>query len=53
MEQKDIDCFRESLNHRLKELLKYAYDIVYCMTRQSEKLPDPSDRATLEADRYT
>ncbi|MCF8050345.1 MAG: RNA polymerase-binding protein DksA [Desulfobacterales bacterium] len=51
MKQKDIDYFRDLLNQRLKDLLNQADDTVSGMTDQRENFPDPTDRASLEADR--
>ena len=51
MKQKDIDYFRDLLNQRLQDLLNQADDTVSGMTDQRENFPDPTDRASLEADR--
>ncbi len=51
MKQKDIDYFGDLLNQRLKDLLNQADDTVSGMTDQRENFPDPTDRASLEADR--
>ena len=51
MKQKDIDYFRDLLTQRLKDLLNQADDTVSGMTDQRENFPDPTDRASLEADR--
>jgi len=51
MKQKNIDYFRDLLNQRLKDLLNQADDTVSGMTDQRENFPDPTDRASLEADR--
>ena len=51
MKKKDIQYFRELLTDRLKELLSHADDTVSGMTAPKENFPDPTDRASLEADR--
>ncbi len=51
MEKKDIEYFREFLTNRLEELLSHADDTVSGMTAPKENFPDPTDRASLEADR--
>ncbi len=51
MKQKDLNNFKKKLNQRLQELLNYAYGTVSGMIGHNEKFPDPSDRASLEADR--
>jgi len=51
MEQKDIEHFKKILTNQLKEVLIHAGDTVSDMTTPRENLPDPADRATIEADR--
>ena len=51
MKKKDIEYFKELLTNRLEELLSQADDTVVGMTAQKENFPDPTDRASLEADR--
>ncbi len=51
MKKKDIQYFKELLDERLEELLSQADNTVSGMTDQKENFPDPTDRATLEADR--
>jgi len=51
MKKKDIDFFRDLLNSRLEELLNQADNTVMGMTAPKENFPDPTDRASLEADR--
>jgi DnaK suppressor protein len=51
MKKKDVEYFRDLLNQRLKDLLTQADDTVSGMTDQRENFPDPTDRASLEADR--
>jgi DnaK suppressor protein len=51
MKKKDIEYFKEFLNNRLEELLSHADNTVSGMTTPKENFPDPTDRASLEADR--
>ncbi|MGA9179085.1 MAG: RNA polymerase-binding protein DksA [Desulfobacterales bacterium] len=51
MKKKDVDYFKEFLNDRLEELLSHADNTVSGMTAPKENFPDPTDRASLEADR--
>jgi len=51
MKKKDINYFKKLLNHQLSELLSQADDTVSGMTAPKENFPDPTDRASLEADR--
>ena len=51
MKKKDIDFFKDLLTNRLEELLSQADHTVSGMTVPKENFPDPTDRATLEADR--
>jgi RNA polymerase-binding transcription factor len=51
MKKKDIDYFKKFLNERLEELLGHADNTVSGMTTPKENFPDPTDRASLEADR--
>ncbi|MDP2644339.1 MAG: RNA polymerase-binding protein DksA [Desulfobacterales bacterium] len=51
MKKKDLDFFRKYLNDHLEELLKQAGSTVTGMTVPTENFPDPTDRASLEADR--
>jgi DnaK suppressor protein len=51
MKKKDVQYFKELLTNRLEELLSHADDTVVDMTAQKENFPDPTDRASLEADR--
>ncbi|HWO41450.1 MAG TPA: RNA polymerase-binding protein DksA [Candidatus Eisenbacteria bacterium] len=50
MEQKDIDYFRNLLNERIRELRSEAGKTVEDMD-EDENFPDPSDRASMEANR--
>jgi DnaK suppressor protein len=51
MKKKDIEYFRKFLNKRLEELISHADNTVSGMTAPKENFPDPTDRASLEADR--
>ena len=51
MKKKDIMYFEELLTNRLEELLAQADVTVSGMTDPKENFPDPTDRASLEADR--
>jgi len=51
MKKKDIAYFRKLLADQLEELLSQADDTVSGMTTPKENFPDPTDRASLEADR--
>lgn len=51
MKKKDIEYFKVLLSERLEELLSQADSTVSGMTAQKENFPDPTDRASLEADR--
>ena len=51
MKKKDLDYFKKLLDQQLEELLSQADDTVSGMTTPKENFPDPTDRASLEADR--
>lgn len=51
MDNKDKEFFKEYLENWLQELLAQAEDTVIDMKDQKENYPDPTDRASLEADR--
>jgi len=51
MKKKDIKYFEQLLNEQLEDLLSQADDTVTGMTTPKENFPDPTDRASLEADR--
>ena len=51
MEKKDLEFFKNLLTDRLQELLSHADDTVTGMTKQKENFPDPTDRASHEANR--
>jgi len=51
MKKKDIAYFRNLLTDQLEELLNQADDTVSGMTTPKENFPDPTDRASLEAER--
>lgn len=51
MEEKDIEYFRELLTKNLEELFYSASNTVSAMVAPKENFPDPTDRASFEADR--
>jgi len=51
LKEEDIEYFRELLTKSLEELLNHANVTVSDMTAPKENLPDPTDRASFEADR--
>ena len=51
MKKKDIEHFKKLLTERLENLLSQADDTVSGMINPKENFPDPTDRASLEADR--
>ncbi len=51
MKKKDIAYFKSLLTDQLEELLNQADDTVSGMTTPKENFPDPTDRASLEAER--
>lgn len=51
MKKKDVQYFKEILTGRLQELLSHGDDTVSGMTAPKENFPDPTDRASLEAER--
>lgn len=51
MDQETLDYFREFLTSRLNDLLEQADNTVTGMTSQKENFPDPTDRASHEANR--
>jgi DnaK suppressor protein len=51
MKKKDIKYFKDLLTNQLEDLLSQADDTVTGMTAPKENFPDPTDRASLEADR--
>jgi DnaK suppressor protein len=51
MKKKDINYFKKLLDQQLQELLNQADNTVSGMTAPKENFPDPTDRASLEADR--
>lgn len=51
MKKKDIEYFEKLLTDQLEELLSQADDTVTGMTTPKENFPDPTDRASLEAER--
>ncbi len=51
MKKKDIEFFKKLLTERLENLLSEASQTVSGMTGEIANFPDPTDRASLEADR--
>lgn len=51
MDQENLVYFKENLVKRLEELYSEAERTVSGMTGTKETFPDPTDRASLEADR--
>lgn len=51
MKKEDLAFFKNLLNDRLHELLSHADDTVTGMTKPKENFPDPTDRASHEAER--
>lgn len=51
MKKKDTEYFKKLLNERLENLLAEASQAVSGMTGEIANFPDPTDRASLEADR--
>ena len=51
MKKKDLEYFRNLLEDQLQDLLAQADHTVSGMTVPKENFPDPTDRASLEADR--
>jgi DnaK suppressor protein len=51
MKKEDVEYFRVFLTSRLRDLLHQADDTVSGMTTHKDSYPDPTDRASMEADR--
>ena len=51
MKKKDISYFKDLLTKRLEDLLSQANNTVSDMNTPKGNFPDPTDRATYEADR--
>jgi len=51
MKKADLEHFKKHLSQRLEDLLSQADSTVSGMTAPKENFPDPTDRASLEADR--
>lgn len=51
MQKKKLNYFKEMLNERLEELIREAERTISDMTGSEDTFPDPTDRASLEADR--
>jgi len=52
LKKKQLAYFKKILNEQLDTLLAEASKTVNGMSNINENIPDPSDRATLESDRY-
>jgi DnaK suppressor protein len=51
MKEKDLIYFKKLLNEQLEDLLKHGEDAVSGMRDPGDNLPDPTDRASFDADR--
>ncbi len=51
MKEEDLKFFKELLTQRLEDLINQADDTVMDMTTPKENFPDPTDRASHEANR--
>ena len=51
MDKKTLKHFKEKLEKQKKGLMSHAGDTVEIMSSQKEKFPDPTDRASHEAER--
>jgi DnaK suppressor protein len=51
MQKKKLNYFKQMLNERLEELIREAERTISDMTGSEDTFPDPTDRASLEADR--
>ncbi|MBU0993888.1 MAG: RNA polymerase-binding protein DksA [Proteobacteria bacterium] len=51
MDEETVKYFKEFLTNRLADLIDQADDTVEGMTSQKENFPDPTDRASHEANR--
>jgi DnaK suppressor protein len=51
LSKEQLNFFKDYLNKQLEELLNGVNQTVTDMSDDSENMPDPSDRATLESDR--
>ncbi len=51
MDKEQIEYFKDLLSKKLDDLLEQANDTVSGMTAQKENFPDPTDRASHEANR--
>lgn len=51
MKKEDLKFFKNLLDDRLQELLSHADSTVTGMTKPKENFPDPTDRASHEAER--
>ena len=51
MKEKDLKYFKKLLKEQLEDLLKHGEDAVSGMRDPGDNLPDPTDRASFDADR--
>jgi len=51
MEAEKIEYFRGILQEEMRKLMEEAGKTVSTMNRDTDNIPDPNDRATLESDR--
>ncbi len=51
MKKKDLEYFKDLLTKRMEDLLSQADTTVSGMNTRKDNFPDPTDRATYEADR--
>ncbi len=51
MKKKDLEFFKDLLTKRMEDLLSQADTTVSDMNTPKDNFPDPTDRATYEADR--
>lgn len=51
MNRRDIEFFKKLLTEQLQDLIKHGNDAVSGMRDPGENLPDPTDRASFDADR--
>ncbi|WP_028582719.1 RNA polymerase-binding protein DksA [Desulfogranum japonicum] len=51
MDQKDLQMFKEKLEEMKSEITSDVEQTLTEMTTQTDNIPDPNDRATVESDR--
>ena len=51
MEEKELEYFKKLLSEQLEELVRHGEDAVSGMLETGDNLPDPTDRASFDADR--